>query len=288
MVSHCSTSVINTIRDKNGSISSDPVKISNIFNDYFVNVAESKAKNISRTPKCALGPRLHGRKWNGSVWNGSKRLQSWSRLHGDSGTVPNGSTSCYSGGGKCAATNYVITGAKCGCSPFEYFFVKMAAKNTKTLFKWTEEETALLLKGVLDYKTAKLAIAQDWETIRSKYDNLAKHLIEAYPNEVTDEFPRGQTKETFSAAKVSSKVKKLKNSFRKALDTGRKSGGGRIVSSLYKECSDIWAGCPAAICIDGGFETTALTETTDADESLSEEKVSGRYRFSGTKLLIFC
>ena len=218
-----------------------------------------------------LRPCLHERKWNGSVWNGSKRLQSWSRLHGDLGTVPNGSRSCYSGGGKCAATNYVITGAKFGCSPFEYFFVKMAAKNTNKLFNWTEEETALLLKVVLDYKTAKLAIAQDSEAIRSKYDDLAKRLIEAYPNEVTDEFPRGQTKETFSGAKVSSKVKKLKNSFRKALDIGRKSGGGRIVSFLYKECSDIWAGCPAATCIDGGFETTALTETTDADEALSEE-----------------
>ena len=148
----------------------------------------------------------------------------------------------------------------------------MAAKNTKKLYNWTEEETALLLKVVLDYKTATLAIAQDWETSRSKYDDLAKRLIKAYPNEVTDEFPSGQMKDTFSAAKVSSKVKKLKNSFRKALDTGRKSGGGRIASSLYKDCSDIWAGCPAAICIDGGFETTALTETTDADEALSEEK----------------
>ena len=140
--------------------------------------------------------------------NGSKRLQKllqWRR--------------------ECAATNYVITGAKFGCSPFEYFFVKMAAKNTKKLYTWTEEETALLLKVVLDYKTATLAIAQDWETIRFKYDDLAKRLIEAYPNEVTDEFPWGQTKETFSAAKVSSKVKKLKNSFSKALDTGRKSGG---------------------------------------------------------------
>ena len=96
----------------------------------------------------------------------------------------------------------------------------MAAKNTKTIFNWTKEETALLLKVVLDYKTATLAIAQDWETSRSKYDDLAKRLIEAYPNEATDEFPRGQTKETFSAAKVSSKVKKLTNSFRKALDTG--------------------------------------------------------------------
>ena len=46
IISHrnCSTSVINKIRDKNGNISSDPVKIPNIFNDYFVNVADSIAK----------------------------------------------------------------------------------------------------------------------------------------------------------------------------------------------------------------------------------------------------
>ena len=85
---------------------------------------------------------------------------------------------------------------------------------------WTEEETAILLKIVLDYKTAKYAAEQDWETIRSKYEDLACRLQEAYPDEVTDEFPRGETKEEFSASKISSKLKKMKNSFRKALDSG--------------------------------------------------------------------
>ena len=56
----------------------------------------------------------------------------------------------------------------------------------------------LLLKVVLGCKTAKHAAAQDWETIRSKYDDLTKRLIEAYPDEVTEEFPRGETKQTFS------------------------------------------------------------------------------------------
>ena len=40
-------------------------------------------------------------------------------------------------------------------------------------FSWTEEETALLLKVVLDYKTAKLAGGQDWENMRTKYDGIS-------------------------------------------------------------------------------------------------------------------
>ena len=56
IISHknCSTSVINKIESENGNISSDPAEISNILNDYFVNVADSIAKNIPRTPKSAL------------------------------------------------------------------------------------------------------------------------------------------------------------------------------------------------------------------------------------------
>ncbi len=35
-------------------------------------------------------------------------------------------------------------------------------KSKKVQFSWTEEETALLLKVVLDYKVSKLAGGQDW------------------------------------------------------------------------------------------------------------------------------
>ena len=62
-----------------------------------------------------------------------------------------------------------------------------------------------MLKVVFDHKAAK-----DWEIIRSKYDDLSKRIIEAYPDETTDEFPRGETKGTFIAARVSSKLKKLR------------------------------------------------------------------------------
>ena len=56
IISHknCSTIVICKIEHKNGNISSDPTEISNIFDDYFVNVADCVSKIIHRTPKSAL------------------------------------------------------------------------------------------------------------------------------------------------------------------------------------------------------------------------------------------
>ena len=42
------------MKDKNGNVTSDPDKISNIFNDFFVNVAEDMTKTIPMTPKSPL------------------------------------------------------------------------------------------------------------------------------------------------------------------------------------------------------------------------------------------
>ena len=51
------------------------------------------------------------------------------------------------------------------------------------VFSWTEEETALLLKVALEYKTAKLAEGKDWQTIRAKYKDLAAAFASTYSAE---------------------------------------------------------------------------------------------------------
>ena len=56
-------------------------------------------------------------------------------------------------------------------------------------FKRTEEETALLMKVVLDYKAAKCSHGLDWETIRNKYEELVERLQENYPSDLTEGFP---------------------------------------------------------------------------------------------------
>ena len=56
IISHKSSTSfsINKIKDKDGNVTSDPNKMSNIFNDFYVNVADSITKSIPMTPKSPL------------------------------------------------------------------------------------------------------------------------------------------------------------------------------------------------------------------------------------------
>ncbi len=56
IISHKSSNScsINQIKDTEGNITSEPDKISNILNDFFINVAEEITKTIPKTPKSPL------------------------------------------------------------------------------------------------------------------------------------------------------------------------------------------------------------------------------------------
>ena len=56
IISHKSSTSfsINKIKDKDGNVTSGPNKVSNIFNDFYVNVADSITKSIPMTPKSPL------------------------------------------------------------------------------------------------------------------------------------------------------------------------------------------------------------------------------------------
>ena len=47
-------SSINKIKDENGNTTSDPVKVSNILNNFFVKIADNITRNMPRTPKSPL------------------------------------------------------------------------------------------------------------------------------------------------------------------------------------------------------------------------------------------
>ena len=51
------TSTISKIMEKNGKISSEPTKISNIFTDYFVNVTNSITENTPKSQVCCGLPK---------------------------------------------------------------------------------------------------------------------------------------------------------------------------------------------------------------------------------------
>ena len=63
----------------------------------------------------------------------------------------------------------------------------------------------------------------------------------------------------FTRDKIASKVKDTRKKFRKALDSGRMSGGGRTVAAFYYACSDIWSGSPATSILDNGLEWSLVS-----------------------------
>jgi len=114
-------------------------------------------------------------------------------------------------------------------------------------FTWTDEEINLLLHVVIAYKTGKAGEGVDWETVRSNYEDLTKIFLEKYRENDGKKFPR-RTEATvrFSKDRIQNKLKRIKLNFRKALDKGRRSGGGRVVTFFYEVCCEpsmVWCSC---------------------------------------------
>ena len=59
-------------------------------------------------------------------------------------------------------------------------------KNTKREFNWTEEEISLLLHTIIDYKGTKMAQGIDWETVKTKQEEITEQFHLNYPKEGSD------------------------------------------------------------------------------------------------------
>ena len=90
----------------------------------------------------------------------------------------------------------------------------------------------------------------DWEECKAKYEKIRKMFIERYPKEQSEDFPKSLSLETISRDRICIKVKTIRVNFKKAVDKGRRSGGGRIVMTFYDLCSVIWAGARATKSIE--------------------------------------
>ena len=132
-------------------------------------------------------------------------------------------------------------------------------KEKKKEFVWSDDEAELLLNVANDYKVSKAAESVDWESVKSKYDDICDLFIAALPennNCVMKDFPH--KKEQITKQIVSSKLKAIRLKFRQAVDSGRRSGHGRVVMIFYELCEKVWGGSPATEQIDGGIESTEL------------------------------
>ncbi|KAK0135754.1 hypothetical protein N1851_028378 [Merluccius polli] len=138
-------------------------------------------------------------------------------------------------------------------------------------FVWTDCEVELLLRLTLDYKANKLQENVDWESCQSKYLDLANAFRAQCPTKATEDFPHAAT--AVSKVQVTTKLKNIRGKYRRAMDTGRRSGQVRVVMLFYELCQEIWDGSPATRSIESSIETADLEDDSSSRPSTSTEEM---------------
>ncbi|XP_047453544.1 uncharacterized protein si:ch211-174j14.2 [Mugil cephalus] len=125
-------------------------------------------------------------------------------------------------------------------------------------FVWTDDEVELLLRITLEYKASKFQDNVDWESCQSKYADIMEKFLAQYPSQPTDkDFPHNGF---IAKSQVTAKLKNVRAKYRQAVDTGRRSGQGRVIRIFFELCEKIWGGSHPSRCIDAGIETGDLDE----------------------------
>ena len=68
-----------------------------------------------------------------------------------------------------------------------------------------------------------------------------------------------------SKDRVAAKLKKIRQDYKKAADTKRKSGGGRVVFVFYDVCETIWGGSPAVTSLQEGIDSSSQADQENVD-----------------------
>ena len=149
----------------------------------------------------------------------------------------------------------------------------MSASESTSNFTWTDHEVELLL-GV-DFKSEKEAEGYDWESVKTKYEIITESYLKRYPKDDKENFPKSDPQNDFSKARIVTKIKAIRLKFRKAVDAGRRNGGGRVVSTSYDLCENVWGGSPSAEMIGGGIDSSdflSVPETAPVNDEVEVEE----------------
>ena len=151
-------------------------------------------------------------------------------------------------------------------------------------FQWSDDEAELLLTVTHEYKVKKVAEGIDWESVKSKYSDILELMKNELPSTAEERThllkDYCHTKEQISKQTLTNKLKAVRLKFRQAVDSGRRSGHGRVVMLYYELCERIWGGSPATQQIETGVETAdmisseqILPHNISEDESQTDTEV---------------
>ena len=123
----------------------------------------------------------------------------------------------------------------------------------------------------------------DRESCQSKYSDIFYAYQKQYPTkEGAENIGKvfSHDKDELSKSILTTKLKNVRLKYRRAVDSGRRSGHGRVVFLYMELCEQIWGGSPTTDKINTGIETTDLSQelsTSQADETDSPASFESRY-----------
>ena len=148
------------------------------------------------------------------------------------------------------------------------------SENSEVL-NWTDNEVELLLGVVRSYSSLKDFDGLEWESVKSKYEDIRSEFLFGCMTKgmtMQEDFPHSTS--LFSRERIASKIKDLRKKYKKAVDTGKRSGGGRTVACFFDICNEIWGGCPSTTSIGHGLDTAdfgvAVVTTANTEPVLSK------------------
>lgn len=130
---------------------------------------------------------------------------------------------------------------------------------------WTDDEVELLLRVTLDYKVEKYQQNVDWESYSSKYGDITLAFRQHYPSgDMAAGKDFSHDTNSITKVQVTAKLKGVRNKYRHAVDSGRRSGHGCVVLIFFELCQDIWGGSPATTTIPSGIESSDMMEDSSS------------------------
>ena len=111
------------------------------------------------------------------------------------------------------------------------------SENSEVL-NWTDNEVELLLGVVRSYSSQKDLDGLEWESVKSKYEDIRSEFVRLYDKKNDQEdFPHSTS--LFSHERITSKIKDLRKKYKKTVDTGKRNGGGRTLACFCDICNEI-------------------------------------------------
>ena len=143
---------------------------------------------------------------------------------------------------------------------------------------WTDGMVEALLHNISSYKSTKEYEGIDFESdLIQLYGDIRKMMAEMYPQEdfgpadvpvqSTDAMTKSEVliykrniekmeklkKDGYT--RIKNKIKELRRGYKKAIDSGTRSGSGRFIQENFDVLKEIWGGCPAVTSLPGSLSS---------------------------------